>query len=54
MGAKIEGIGNSTLTIDGVDKLHGTEFEVIPDRIETGTFLAIAGYRKRKIKIRKN
>src|ERR1700732_505046 len=42
MGANIEGDGTSTLRIRGVDKLHGTEHSVIPDRIETGTFL-VAG-----------
>jgi UDP-N-acetylglucosamine 1-carboxyvinyltransferase len=42
MGADIEGIGSSTLVIHGVDHLHGAEYEVLPDRIETGTFL-IAG-----------
>ncbi|HTI70496.1 MAG TPA: UDP-N-acetylglucosamine 1-carboxyvinyltransferase [Candidatus Limnocylindria bacterium] len=40
MGAKIEGIGSPTLKITGVDRLHGTEHEVIPDRIEAGTFAA--------------
>lgn len=39
MGAKIEGDGTSTLRIRGVEKLHGTEHTVIPDRIEAGTFL---------------
>ena len=39
MGAKIEGIGTRCLVIQGVDALHGTEYKVIPDRIETGTFL---------------
>jgi UDP-N-acetylglucosamine 1-carboxyvinyltransferase len=38
MGAKIEGIGQSTIQIEGVEKLKGGVFEVIPDRIETGTF----------------
>jgi UDP-N-acetylglucosamine 1-carboxyvinyltransferase len=42
MGAKIEGDGTSTLRIRGVEKLHGTEHSVIPDRIEAGTFL-VAG-----------
>ncbi len=42
MGARIEGAGTSTITIQGVDKLHGTEHTIIPDRIEAGTFL-IAG-----------
>jgi UDP-N-acetylglucosamine 1-carboxyvinyltransferase len=42
MGAHIEGDGTSTLRILGVEKLHGTEHSVIPDRIEAGTFL-VAG-----------
>jgi UDP-N-acetylglucosamine 1-carboxyvinyltransferase len=42
MGARIEGDGTSTLRILGVEKLHGTEHSVIPDRIEAGTFL-VAG-----------
>ncbi len=46
MGAKISGIGTRTLTIEGVSDLHGAEVDVIPDRIETGTFamaVAMAG-----------
>jgi UDP-N-acetylglucosamine 1-carboxyvinyltransferase len=42
MGAKISGIGTRTLTIEGVDKLHGATVDVIPDRIETGTFAMAA------------
>jgi UDP-N-acetylglucosamine 1-carboxyvinyltransferase len=42
MGAKIEGVGTATLRIQGVDRLHGTTHAIIPDRIETGTFL-VAG-----------
>lgn len=42
MGAQIEGDGSSTLRIRGVEKLNGTEHGVIPDRIESGTFL-VAG-----------
>ena len=41
-GAKITGIGEKTMIIDGVDELHGTEYTIIPDRIEAGT-LMIAG-----------
>lgn len=40
MGAKISGIGTSTLTIEGVTSLHGATHRVLPDRIETGTFAA--------------
>jgi UDP-N-acetylglucosamine 1-carboxyvinyltransferase len=39
MGADISGIGSSTLTVRGVSALSGTTYRVIPDRIETGTFL---------------
>lgn len=39
MGAKIEGIGTDTITVHGVEKLHGCEYQVMPDRIEAGTFL---------------
>jgi UDP-N-acetylglucosamine 1-carboxyvinyltransferase len=42
MGARIEGAGTSTIRIRGVEKLHGAEHTIIPDRIEAGTFL-IAG-----------
>ncbi|HHI82718.1 MAG TPA: UDP-N-acetylglucosamine 1-carboxyvinyltransferase [Rhizobiales bacterium] len=42
MGAKIDGIGTSTLVIEGVDRLHGAEHTVLADRIETGTFAMAA------------
>jgi UDP-N-acetylglucosamine 1-carboxyvinyltransferase len=42
MGAKIEGAGTRRLIIEGVSELHGAEHDIIPDRIETGTFL-VAG-----------
>lgn len=40
MGAKIDGIGTPTMTIEGVEQLHGCEYSVIADRIETGSYLA--------------
>jgi UDP-N-acetylglucosamine 1-carboxyvinyltransferase len=43
MGAKIEGIGSSHLIIDGVEGLHGTTYEVMPDRIEAGSYACAAG-----------
>ncbi len=43
MGAKIDGIGTSTLTIEGVDQLHGAQHEVLADRIETGTYAMAVG-----------
>jgi UDP-N-acetylglucosamine 1-carboxyvinyltransferase len=42
MGARVSGIGTRTLTIEGVESLHGATIEVIPDRIETGTFAMAA------------
>ncbi|MCB1756194.1 MAG: UDP-N-acetylglucosamine 1-carboxyvinyltransferase [Gammaproteobacteria bacterium] len=48
MGAQIEGAGTDTIRIQGVDRLTGTDYKVVPDRIETGTFLvgaAISGGR---------
>ncbi|HIU12141.1 MAG TPA: UDP-N-acetylglucosamine 1-carboxyvinyltransferase [Candidatus Onthocola stercorigallinarum] len=39
MGAKIKGAGTEQITIEGVDKLHGAEIKVIPDRIEAGTYI---------------
>jgi UDP-N-acetylglucosamine 1-carboxyvinyltransferase len=39
MGAKIEGAGTSIIRVHGVDRLHGAEHAIIPDRIEAGTFL---------------
>ena len=42
MGAKIEGAGSDTVTITGVEKLHGASHRVMPDRIESGTFLVAA------------
>ncbi|MGN1349433.1 MAG: UDP-N-acetylglucosamine 1-carboxyvinyltransferase [Anaerovoracaceae bacterium] len=42
MGAKIKGAGTDTIKIEGVERLHGTKHCVIPDRIETGTFMVAA------------
>jgi UDP-N-acetylglucosamine 1-carboxyvinyltransferase len=42
MGAKIEGAGTDIIRIEGVERLHGARHRVMPDRIETGTFLAAA------------
>jgi UDP-N-acetylglucosamine 1-carboxyvinyltransferase len=42
MGARIEGIGTDRLRIDGVPRLHGTTHSIIPDRIETGTYIMAA------------
>ncbi|MDI6817460.1 MAG: UDP-N-acetylglucosamine 1-carboxyvinyltransferase [Actinomycetota bacterium] len=46
MGAKIKGAGSSTIVVEGVNKLHGGEYRVMPDRIEAGTFLVAAAITK--------
>ncbi len=50
MGAKVVGAGTDTLTIEGVEKLFGEEYSVMPDRIETGTFLVAAAVTQGKVK----
>jgi len=52
MGAKIEGIGTDHLVIDGVESLHGCHFDVMPDRIETGTYLTAAAATCGKVMLR--
>jgi len=42
MGARVRGAGSDVITIEGVDRLHGARYRVMPDRIETGTYLAAA------------
>ena len=51
MGAKIQGAGTETIVIDGVEKLKGTEHNVLPDRIETGTYLVGAAISGGKVKL---
>jgi UDP-N-acetylglucosamine 1-carboxyvinyltransferase len=50
MGANIEGIGTSRLVVHGVEALHGCEYAVIADRIETGSYLAAAAITGGKVK----
>lgn len=52
MGAKIEGAGTDRIVITGVDKLHGTEYRILPDRIETGTYLVAGAISGGKVKVR--
>jgi UDP-N-acetylglucosamine 1-carboxyvinyltransferase len=52
MGAKIEGIGSDTLIVEGVERLHGCTYKVMPDRIETGTFLAAAAATRGRVKLK--
>jgi UDP-N-acetylglucosamine 1-carboxyvinyltransferase len=50
MGAKVSGAGSDTLKIEGVAELFGKEYRVMPDRIETGTFLVAAAVTQGKVK----
>jgi UDP-N-acetylglucosamine 1-carboxyvinyltransferase len=52
LGAKISGAGTSTIVIDGIDELGGGRYSVLPDRIETGTYLAAAVITQGKIKVK--
>ncbi|MDM8545371.1 UDP-N-acetylglucosamine 1-carboxyvinyltransferase [Candidatus Venteria ishoeyi] len=52
MGAKIQGAGTDTIVIDGVDSLHGGEHTVLPDRIETGTYLVAAAMTGGAVKLK--
>ena len=51
MGARIHGVGNDVITIEGVERLHPAEAAVIPDRIEAGTFLIASGITNGDIRI---
>ena len=53
MGAKIKGLGSPTLTIDGVDSLHGAKMKVIPDSEEAASLITLAAATKSDIKISK-
>lgn len=52
MGAKISGAGTSTIIIEGVEKLNGIRYDVVPDRIETGTYLVAAAITGGRIKVK--
>ncbi|MGD8884531.1 MAG: UDP-N-acetylglucosamine 1-carboxyvinyltransferase [Gammaproteobacteria bacterium] len=52
MGAKIEGAGSATITVEGVDNLTGIEYAVLPDRIETGTYLIAGAISGGQVKLR--
>lgn len=51
MGAKVSGAGTSTIRIQGVEALHGTDHEVLPDRIEAGTYLIAAAITGGKVRL---
>ena len=52
MGAKISGAGTDTITIVGVERLAGTEYRVLPDRIEAGTYLVAAAITGGRVKVK--
>ena len=52
MGAQIKGAGTDTIRVNGVDKLHGTRYAVIPDRIETATFMIAAATTRGNVLIK--
>ena len=52
MGAKVSGAGSDTIIIEGVETLKGTHYEVLPDRIESGTYLVAAAITSGRVKIK--
>lgn len=52
MGAKIRGAGTHTIVIDGVERLHGASYDVLPDRIESGTYLVAGAITRGRVKIK--
>ncbi|MGE5577217.1 MAG: UDP-N-acetylglucosamine 1-carboxyvinyltransferase [Syntrophothermus sp.] len=51
MGARIKGAGTDVITVEGVQELHGTRHEVIPDRLEAGTYMIGAAVTKGRVKV---
>jgi UDP-N-acetylglucosamine 1-carboxyvinyltransferase len=52
MGAKISGVGSNLLTIEGVEKLHGTSHRLLPDMIEIGSFIGLAAMTQSEITVK--
>jgi len=52
MGARIKGHGTDTIVVEGVKKLHGCHYDVLPDRIETGTYLVAAAATRGRIRLK--
>ena len=52
MGARVSGAGTGTITIEGVRRLEGTHYDVLPDRIESGTFLVAAALTGGRVKLK--
>ncbi|MEJ2515145.1 MAG: UDP-N-acetylglucosamine 1-carboxyvinyltransferase [Gammaproteobacteria bacterium] len=52
MGARISGAGTGTIVVEGVERLHGTRYDVLPDRIETGTYLVAGAVTRGRVRVR--
>ncbi len=52
MGARIRGAGTDRIVIDGVERLHGAQYDVLPDRIESGTYLVAGAITRGRVKIK--
>lgn len=52
MGAKVSGAGTDRIEIEGVESLYGTNYDILPDRIETGTYLVAAAMTGGKVRLR--
>ena len=52
MGGNVQGAGTDTITIDGVERLHSANYRVMPDRIETGTYLVAAAITGGRVKVK--
>lgn len=52
MGARIQGAGTDTITIQGVSSLHGTRYDILPDRIESGTYLVAGAITGGRVKLK--
>jgi UDP-N-acetylglucosamine 1-carboxyvinyltransferase len=52
MGGRIQGAGSTNIVIEGVERLRGTDYRVLPDRIETGTFLVAAAITGGRVRVR--
>ena len=52
MGARISGAGSDRIEIEGVESLHGTDYAILPDRIETGTYLVAAAITRGRIRLK--
>jgi UDP-N-acetylglucosamine 1-carboxyvinyltransferase len=52
MGARIRGAGTDTIVVEGVERLHGGSYDVLPDRIEAGTYLVAGAITRGRVKVR--